>query len=294
MTFSSFARTVAIAVAVNLAVSTSLAQEPVSPDADFTVRDITRHLYTLGPGERADFSGHDLTYLDLSGLDFKGARLAQSDLYGADFTGADLTKSDLSKTRLDRAVLIQADLRFADLSGATILRPTIYRDMTDNLSDTPDFSGATMIGTRIQAKLSGAKFRGANLTRADLSPLESRPGEGTLVTLAHNTFKSCDFSGAKLVDANLTAGIFTFAQFNGADLSGADATEAEFVKADLRGVNFTNTNLRDADFSDANLAGAVGMLRARNLETAVHLDRAHGVPEAVLKRWRAAQRRPKE
>jgi hypothetical protein len=46
--------------------------EPVSPDADFTVREITSALFKAKPGERLDYSNHDLTYLDLAGLNFKG------------------------------------------------------------------------------------------------------------------------------------------------------------------------------------------------------------------------------
>jgi uncharacterized protein YjbI with pentapeptide repeats len=73
--------------------------EPVSPDADFTVREITSALFKAKPGERLDYSNHDLTYLDLAGLDFKGATLARSDLYGTDFTGANLRGTDLSHSR---------------------------------------------------------------------------------------------------------------------------------------------------------------------------------------------------
>src|SRR3990167_4486112 len=82
--------------------------EPVSPDADFTVREITAALFKAKPGDTIDYSHHDLTYLDLAGLDFKGARLAHSDLYGTDLTGANLKGTDLSHTRLDRSVLIRA------------------------------------------------------------------------------------------------------------------------------------------------------------------------------------------
>ncbi|MEE8309181.1 MAG: hypothetical protein V3R34_02170, partial [Hyphomicrobium sp.] len=36
--------------------------EPVSPDADFTVREIASALFKAKPGERLDYSNHDLTY----------------------------------------------------------------------------------------------------------------------------------------------------------------------------------------------------------------------------------------
>ena len=75
---------------------------PVAPEADTTIRQITQALHKAAPGERLDYSNHDLTYLDFSGIDFKAAIFKGSDLYGADFTGANLKGSDLSGTRLDR------------------------------------------------------------------------------------------------------------------------------------------------------------------------------------------------
>jgi len=258
------------------------ADEPVSQDdADFTVREITQKLFQAAPGVPVDFSNHDLTYLDLSGLNFKGARLAHSDLYGVDFTRTNLSRTDLYKTRLDRAVLIKTDLRFSNLSGATLLRPTVYSDISENLSDAPDFSGARLIGTRIQADLSGARFRGADLTKSDLSPYEKRPGEGTFVTHSYNTFASCDFSGAILRNANLHRANFTFSLFNGADLKGANAAEVNFTKADLRGADLTSTDITGANFDGANLAGIKGLALAHGVREARNLDKAFSVPEDV-------------
>ncbi len=277
----------ALTLTIPVVGSSAYAQQPVSTDAaDVSVREITQRLHRAAPGERVDFSNRDLTYLDLSGLNFKGARFSQSDFYGTDFTGADLRRSDLSNTRLDRATLIDTDLRFANLSGATLLRPSVYRDMSNNLSDTPDFSGAQLVGTRIQANLSGARFRGADLTLSDLSPYEKRPGEALFVTRYYNEFTSCDFSGAILHSANLNRVKFTFSQFNGADFKGANITEADFTKANLRGANLTGANVRLTNFESANLAGVVGLENARNFELVINLDKAVAVPPLALKIWK--------
>jgi uncharacterized protein YjbI with pentapeptide repeats len=99
------------------------AEENVSPDADFTAREIAQALFKATPGERPDYSGRDLTYLDLSGLDFKQARLSNTDLYGTDFTGANLKGADISNSRLDRAVLIKADMSGANLTVTTNYSP---------------------------------------------------------------------------------------------------------------------------------------------------------------------------
>ncbi len=248
--------------------------EPVSPDADFTVREITSALFKAKPGERLDYSHHDLTYLDLAGLDFKGATLAHSDLYGTDLTGANLKGADLSHTRLNRSVLIRADLSGADLTGATIFRPTVYTDMRSDLADAPRFSGANMSGVRVMANLSGADFRGANLTGADFSPLEARPGQGTITSMMKNVLKSCDFSGAALKGANFDRADLTFSRFVGADLEGANLKKTDLSKVDLSGADLTGADLTDADLYGANLTGVKGLDTVTGLSTAINLDKA--------------------
>lgn len=250
------------------------ATENVSPDADYTVREITLELYKAKPGQRLDYSGRDLTYLDLSGLDFKQARLARTDLYGTDFTGSSLKGADVSEARLDRAVLIRADFSGADLRGTTIYRPTVYADMQNSYADAPRFSGANMKAVRVQADLSGSDFRGADLTNANFSPLEARPGQGTLVTLAKNVLKSCNFSGAILRGADFTRSILMFSSMVGADLTGARLVEADLSKVDFAGANLAGADVTGADFDSANLAGVKGLESAIGLDRALNLDKA--------------------
>ena len=266
---------VVLATALTLGFSVTAEEtEPVAQhDADFTVREITSALFKAKPGERVDYSHHDLTYLDLGGLDFKGANLAHSDLYGADFTKANLRGADLSHTRLDRAVLIHADLSGANLSGATILRPTIYTDLSSDLADAPRFAGANLTGIRVMANMSGADFHGADLTGANLSPLESRPGQGTITTLAKNMLESCDFSHAIMKGVNLDRAVLTFSHFVGADLRDANLTKADLSKADLTGADLTGANLSGADLYGATLLGVKGLNTVTGLSTAVNFDK---------------------
>ncbi len=269
--------TLLLAAAMLAALPFGVAAEETEPvhqnDADFTVREITSALFKAKPGERVDYSHHDLTYLDLGGLDFKGANLAHSDLYGVDFTKANLRGADLSHTRLDRAVLIHADLSGANLTGATILRPTIYTDLSDNLADAPRFAGANLTGIRVMANMSGADFHGADLTGANLSPLESRPGQGTITTLAKNMLKSCDFSHAIMKGVNLDRAVLTFSRFVDADLTGANLTKADLSKADLTGADLTGANLTGADLYGATLLGVKGLNTVTGLSTAVNFDK---------------------
>jgi uncharacterized protein YjbI with pentapeptide repeats len=265
-----------ILLATALASSFGVTAGPYDPvptnAADFTAHDIAAALFKAKLGEPVDYSHHNLTYLDLAGLDFKGAKLANSDLFGVDLTGANLRGADLSNTRLDRAVLIRADLAGANLSGATILRPTIYTDLEENLTDAPIFAGANLRGIRVMAKMSGADFHSADLTGANLSPLE-KSGEGTITMIAESVLKSCDFSRAILREANLDRALLTFSHFNSADLRDANFASADLSKADLTGADLTGANFAGADLDGAVLLAVRGLDKVKGLSTALHFDK---------------------
>jgi uncharacterized protein YjbI with pentapeptide repeats len=247
---------------------------PVSQNAEMSARAVTTLLFQAKPGVRVDLSGKFLVYLDLSELNFKGANLARSDFYGTDFTGASLKGADLSHTRLDRSELIRADLSGADLTGATILRPTIYSDLSTNTQDAPHFTGANLTQVHVQAELSGSDFRGENLSKANFYPLEGRPGEGTLATAYRNVLKYCDFSGARLDDADMERAVLWFAKFNGADLRNTNFTDADLSRADFSGANLSGADFTHADLDGANFVGAIGIGEAKGLDQAVNLSRA--------------------
>lgn len=266
----------AFSILVFSAVSASAEQAigPVPMKAEMNARSITTLLFQAKPGARPDFSGKYLVYLDLSELNFKGANLANSDFYGTDFTGADLKGADLSHTRLDRSVLMRADLSGANLTGATILRPTIYADLSNNTLDAPKFAGANLTEVHVQAELSGSDFRGADLSRANFFPLEGRPGEGTLATVYHNVLKYCDFSGARLREANMERAVLWFAKFTGADLKDANFKNADLSRADFAGADISGADFTRADLDGTNFVGAIGIAEAKGLDQAINLDRA--------------------
>ena len=247
---------------------------PVPMVAEINARTITSMLYQSKPGERPDLSNKFLVYLDLAGLNFKGAILTRSDFYGTDFTGANLSGADLSYTRLDRSVLIRANLSGANLTGATIFRPTVYADLENNTSDAPHFSGANLSRVHVQADLSGSDFRGADLTDADFHPLEDRPGQGTMTTMYKNVLKYCDFSGARLHNADMRRAVLWFAKFTGADLSGARFVEADLSRADFAGADLTGADFTHANVDGTNFVGAKGLAAAKGLDQAVNLDKA--------------------
>ncbi|RUP08729.1 pentapeptide repeat-containing protein [Hyphomicrobium sp.] len=247
---------------------------PVVPKAEMNARTITTLLFQAKPGATPDFSNKYLVYLDLSELNFKGANLAHSDFYGTDFTGANLKGADLSHTRLDRSVLMRADLSGANLTGATILRPTIYADLSNNTLDAPRFTGANLTEAHVSAELSGSDFRGADLSRTNFFPFEGRPGEGTLATAYRNVLKYCDFSGARMTDANMERTVLWFAKFSGANLRGVNFRDADLSRADFAGADIAGADFTRADLDGANFVGAIGIAEAKGLEQAINLDRA--------------------
>lgn len=242
--------------------------------ADMATRQVTEALVKASRNDPADFSGLDLSYLDLSTLDFKGANLSDADLYGTDFTSANLSNANLSHTRLDRAVLIRADLSDARLDGASILRPTAFADMRFNLADAPSSKGASMVGVRIQAKLDGPDFSHADLSNADFSPYEDRAGEGTITTVPRNELSNAKFNAANLTKANFSRAVVKFAEFRDANLTGVSLRYADLTQSDFAGADFTGADLAGADFAGANLKGAKGLESAIGLEAALNLATA--------------------
>ncbi|MGU7837821.1 pentapeptide repeat-containing protein, partial [Escherichia coli] len=90
----------------------------------------------------------------------------------------------------------------ADLSSATILRPTLFSDLDNDPKDAPSFHGANLTRIHIVAtRLDGADFTNADMTEAVLGPIDHAWGEARYAQ--RSVMLGCDFSGSKLVRANL-------------------------------------------------------------------------------------------
>ena len=138
----------------------------------------------------------------------------------------------------------------------------------------PRFDGARLRGIRVKARLDGSDFRGADLTRADFSPLEKRPGERDAATDSRNGLVACNFSGAVLREADFTLAVLRHARFAGADLEGADLSGTDLSHADFTGANLVGANFAGADLDGARLKGAIGLDQTQGLERALNLDKA--------------------
>ncbi|WP_017659829.1 pentapeptide repeat-containing protein [Baaleninema simplex] len=131
-----------------------------------------------------------------------------------------------------------------------------------------DLSGAKLDGTKCQIDLSGADFRGANFSEAELYGWQ-----GQEINLSHTNFSHATLENAILSDVNLESAHFCYANLrniyidgkvNLADFSRADLTDACLEPKELNQTKFVGANLINAklgrcdhsnthlDFTDAN------------------------------------------
>jgi uncharacterized protein YjbI with pentapeptide repeats len=261
------------ATAGELKVKAVLGPEGTTLDAgpaELSARDVTSAFFQAQADKPVDFSGRNLRFLDLSGLDFKGAALAGADLFGADLTTSDLRGVNLAGVNLNRTTMIRADFTGANLSGASLMRPSVATTLDFDPAESPRFARADMRNIRMTAKLIGADFRGADLTGAMMGPHEPR---SDLSSMPASILKSCDFSGAKLTDVDLSRAILTFSRFVGADLRRATLIGADLSKVDLSGADVTGADFTDAILDETLIAGIRGFETIRGRDTIRMLDR---------------------
>jgi uncharacterized protein YjbI with pentapeptide repeats len=150
----------------------------------------------------ADFSGADLSHLNLGG----------AELAGANFRGANLNYTSLIASLLTQVNFEGANLSQASLSDATLRRANLANTVLTGAV----FSGATLC----TSNLSGARgerisFRRADLSNADLS--------------------EADFPWADFAKANLTATNLTGAKLDRAKLEAVLMVETDLTRTTLDG-----------------------------------------------------------
>jgi uncharacterized protein YjbI with pentapeptide repeats len=238
--------------------------------ADVTAREITDQLFRANDAAPVSFAGKNLSFLDLAGLRFKKADLSGVNLNGADLSASDLSGSNLAGANLDNTNLARANFSGANLKSATLMTVTAHLTAEPNPADAPKFIGANLAGAKIAARLDGADFRNADLTRAVLGQMIATWGSyrPRAVLIAAN------FSGATLLEADLSKGMFRFARFNDANLTGANLHDCDFTKADFSGADLTGADVSGADFDGAELASIKGLDAAIGLDMAKNLVRA--------------------
>ena len=126
---------------------------------------------------KANLTGADLSYANLSGANLRGAYLIGANLISANLRGAYLIGANLIGANLRGAYLIGANLRGAYLTGA-YLTGAYLRNADLRCADLSytDLSYTDLAGVDLRnANLSGANLRNANLTGANLLGAKNIP-----------------------------------------------------------------------------------------------------------------------
>src|SRR5207248_8324432 len=113
----------------------------------------------------ANFSGKDLSDLDLSNIDFKRADLSGANLFATRLVSSNLEGARLVRANLNGAWLMGAKFSGADLSESSMLSLVI---LGGDVKEKPNFAGANLSRVRMIADLPGADLHGANLSYAKL------------------------------------------------------------------------------------------------------------------------------
>lgn len=152
-----------------------------------------------------NFTGANLSKLDLRYINFKYAILRKANLSGANLSYCNFERADLCGTTLDSANLLGVRFLCANMEGAS-MRGCNFED--------PAGSRANMEGALMKnVILEGSHMAGVNLRVA---------------TLKNANLQNCDLRGAVLAGADL----------ENCDLSGCDLQEANLRGANLKGTTF--------------------------------------------------------
>jgi uncharacterized protein YjbI with pentapeptide repeats len=135
--------------------------------------------------EEVDFSGFDLTSVNLDGAVLLHANLSWTAMAGASLVEVDLRSSNLVQVNLIGAKLSSADLRQAHLNAADLL----LADLAGANLRFADLRGANLRN----ADLVGADLRDADLRLADLGGADLRDAD-----LSHADFRDADLSRAEI------------------------------------------------------------------------------------------------
>lgn len=73
------------------------------------------------------------------------------------------------------------------------------------------------------------------------------------INFHNHDLSQADFTGSRLVGADLSLGMYKHACFFGCDLTGADLSHADFTRADMRGSCLSGANLSGANLADADM-----------------------------------------
>jgi len=247
-------------------------------DRTFIAPNLACAILTSSVMDRAHVSGVDLSGADLSGTSLRDARLeivavgtdfsgavltgvdfAGSDLTGANFSGADLTNSslqDLVGGGLTGANLTNAILGCNQIEGYPLIDLTsVVIDHSCQGTHPSGYLAVNISGSLLGAKMPGLVFDEVFIATKDFHLADLR-GAGL----------GASFTGANLVEADLSRNNIDGASFIGADLTDTDLSSstisksyfnsAQMVRADLSNIESRNNFYVDSVFVLTDFEGA--------------------------------------
>uniref|UniRef100_A0AAR2KWE4 KHA domain-containing protein n=1 Tax=Pygocentrus nattereri TaxID=42514 RepID=A0AAR2KWE4_PYGNA len=142
-----------------------------------------------------NFSGADLSRLDLRYINFKMANLSRCNLSQANLCCSNLERADLSGANLDGANLQGVKMLCSNAEGAS-LKGCNFEDPSGLKAN---LEGANLKGVDMEgSQMTGINLRVATLKNAKLKNCNLRGA-----TLAGTDLENCDLSGCDLQEANL-------------------------------------------------------------------------------------------
>ncbi|KAI9521686.1 BTB/POZ domain-containing protein kctd9 [Dissostichus eleginoides] len=169
----------------------------------FGIEQLTEQLEAAIKG--LNFSGADLSRLDLRYINFKMANLSRCNLTHANLCCANLERADLSGANLDGANLQGVKMLCSNAEGAS-LKGCNFEDPSG-----------------LKANLEGANLKGVDLEGSQMTGVNLR-----VATLKNATLKNCNLRGATLAGTDL----------ENCDLSGCDLQEANLRGSNVKGAIF--------------------------------------------------------
>lgn len=208
---------------------------------------------------------------NFSGMNLSGLNLKNMDLSGCDFTDADLSKVVFRKANLAGAIfknafmegvsLVKVSAKKCDFSGAVLKKA----DMMSGVFSESDFTDANLEKAILDsASFTHAVLKNANLTKSILNEV---------------SFVKADLSSSVLKNSDGMDSNFSEAVLLGADLSGAVLAYVNFTK-----VNFNDAVLNMAEFNFSDFSGAV--LDAAKVEGS-NLKKVYGLSEEQEEKLKA-------
>ncbi|KTF78594.1 hypothetical protein cypCar_00040180 [Cyprinus carpio] len=151
--------------------------------------------FFLFPSQGLNFSGADLSRLDLRYINFKMANLSRCNLTYANLCCSNLERADLSGANLDGANLQGVKMLCSNAEGAS-LKGCNFEDPSGLKAN---LEGANLKGVDMEgSQMTGINLRVATLKNAKLKNCNLRGA-----TLAGTDLENCDLSGCDLQEANL-------------------------------------------------------------------------------------------